>query len=112
MSKIESKAAQKMTRRIVKDFLDIIILKHLKNGRLLSGYDVIRLLHRKFHILTSPGTVYSILYSLERQNLIEGMMEQGKRLYRLTGEGEKLLGQTCGTNDHIQAVIFSIFSQV
>jgi DNA-binding PadR family transcriptional regulator len=107
---VESKIAYALTRRIIKNFMDVIILKHLKNNHSMSGYDVIRLLHRKFHLLTSPGTVYSVIYSLERQNLIEGRMAMGKRLYRLTSQGEKLVAQTSGTNSCLQAIISTIFS--
>jgi DNA-binding PadR family transcriptional regulator len=78
----------------------------------MSGYDVIKFLHRQFHMLTSPGTVYSVLYSLERQNLIEGSMTEGKRLYKLTHQGEQLLNQTCGTKNNIRAILSVIFSEV
>jgi DNA-binding PadR family transcriptional regulator len=92
--------------------MDIIILKHLKNNHPMSGYDVIKYLHKKFHMLPSPGTVYSILYSLERQNLIEGKMNQGKRVYKLANQGENLLNQICSTRNNIKSVLSSIFSEV
>lgn len=91
--------------------MDIIILKRLRTTNPLSGYDIIKYLHRKFHILPSPGTVYSILYALERQNLIEGNISQEKRLYRLTNQGEKLLNQIGSTKNHIHACISFIFSE-
>jgi DNA-binding PadR family transcriptional regulator len=92
--------------------MDIIILKHLKNNHPMSGYDVIKYLHKKFRMLPSPGTVYSILYSLERQNLIGGKINQGKRVYKLTNQGENLLNQICSTRNNIQSVLSSIFSEV
>lgn len=108
---MESKTAYMFNRRVVQNFLDIIILKHLKNNSSISGYDVIKFLHKRFHMLPSPGTVYSLLYSLERQNLIEGTDNRGKRIYTLTSDGERLLNQVCGTKNHIQAIITSIFSE-
>lgn len=51
---------------MIKNFSDIFILAELRNGP-LSGYDVIEYIHNKFRILVSSGTVYSILYSLERR---------------------------------------------
>jgi DNA-binding PadR family transcriptional regulator len=111
VSALESKTAYIFNRRVVQNFLDIIILKHLKNNSPISGYDVIKLLHKRFHMLPSPGTVYSLLYSLERQNLIEGTDNRGKRLYTLTCDGERLLNQICGAKNHIQAIITSIFSE-
>jgi DNA-binding PadR family transcriptional regulator len=91
--------------------MDIIILKHLKNNYPTSGYDVIKLLHHKFHMLPSPGTVYSILYSLERQNLIEGDASHGKRLYKLTDQGKTLLNELAGTGNRLQITLSSIFSE-
>jgi len=97
---------------MIQNFMDIIVLKHLKNNHPLSGYDIIKYLHKKFQMLPSPGTVYSILYALERQNLIEGKMNHGKRVYKLTNQGEKSLRNISLTKPHIQALISNIFSDV
>jgi DNA-binding PadR family transcriptional regulator len=91
--------------------MDIIILKHLKNNHAMSGYDVIKYFHEKFHILPSSGTVYSILYALERQRLIEGSMIQGKRVYKLTNEGEKRLDNIRIAKPQIKVLISYILSQ-
>jgi DNA-binding PadR family transcriptional regulator len=92
--------------------MDIIILKHLRNNHPMSGYDVIKYLYKNFHMLPSPGAVYSLLYSLERQNLVEGRMNHGKRIYKLTGQGEKYIRSVFLTKPHIQAFLFTIFSEV
>jgi DNA-binding PadR family transcriptional regulator len=81
---------KKMHERIIKEFMDVIILAKLRDGP-ASGYDVICLIDMKFHILLSPGTVYSMLYSLERQQLIEGSWSARKRVYRLTDKGTRLV---------------------
>jgi DNA-binding PadR family transcriptional regulator len=107
---LEHKTALSLDRRIIQDFMDVIILKHLKNNHPMSGYDVIKYLHKRFHMLPSPGTVYSILYSLERQNLIEGKMAQGKRVYKLTNQGEKSLRNNGVSKPHIQSLLSYIFS--
>jgi DNA-binding PadR family transcriptional regulator len=109
---LESKTAYALNRRIIQDFMDIIILKHLKNNHPMSGYDVIKYLHKNFHMLPSPGAVYSLLYSLERQNLIQGYVNNGKRVYKLANQGENLLNQICSTRNNIQSVLSSIFSEV
>lgn len=75
--KLESKTLKKMHERIIKNFMDIIILAELRNGA-ISGYDVISFIHNKFHLLVSSGTVYSLLYSLERNGLIEGTWNEKK----------------------------------
>jgi DNA-binding PadR family transcriptional regulator len=60
-----------MHDRVIKSFIDTIIMAELQN-RPISGYDVISLIHNKFEFLASSDTVYSLLYSLERNELIEG----------------------------------------
>ena len=62
---------KKMHRRLVKTFSDVLVLSGLRN-RAMSGYDVIAFIHSKFNLLVSSGTVYSLLYSLERDGLTKG----------------------------------------
>jgi DNA-binding PadR family transcriptional regulator len=62
--------AEKLRRKTLKSFLDILILEELRKSS-LSGYDIIDLIHKKFGILVSSGTVYSLLYSMERDGLIK-----------------------------------------
>jgi DNA-binding PadR family transcriptional regulator len=88
--KIEGRILKKMHERIIKNFMDIIIMTELRNGS-LSGYDVISYIHNKFNLLVSSGTVYSLLYSLERNGLVERVWEERKRVYKLTQKGEKTI---------------------
>ena len=105
--KLEGKVLKKMHERIIKNFMDIIILAELKTGP-LSGYDVISFIHNKFHLLVSSGTVYSLLYSLERNGLIEGTWNERKRVYNLTEKGGKTIETILGANDKINHFITSL----
>lgn len=58
-------------------------MAELQNGP-KSGYDIITYIHNKHGFLVSSGTVYSLLYALERNNLIEGIWIDRKRVYKLT----------------------------
>ena len=102
--RLEGKVLKKMHERIIKNFMDIIILAELKNGP-LSGYDVISFIHNKFHLLVSSGTVYSLLYSLERNSLIEGTWNERKRVYKLTDKGIKTIDTILCANDKIKNFI-------
>ena len=82
---------RELYRRLVKSFMDIIVLRELKNGNPLGGNDILALVYKRFHILLSSGTVYSLLYSMERDGLIEGLMASKKRVYRLTEKGKEKL---------------------
>jgi len=87
--------------------MDILVLTEIKNYP-LSGYDVIGLVHRKFNVLVSSGTVYSLLYSLERDGLIKGVWNRRKRVYELTEKGERNIKLITKANDEIQNFLKSI----
>jgi len=74
----------------------------------LSGYDVISYIHNKFNLLVSSGSVYSLLYSLERNGLVEGVWEERKRLYKLTQKGEKTINTLLGASDKIKGFMANI----
>ena len=75
-----------MRERLFKRLIDVFVLVELKK-KSMSGYDVISMLHNKYDVLVSPGTVYAMLYSLEREGLIEGRWDERKRVYGLTSLG-------------------------
>jgi len=99
--RLEAKILKRMHERIIKNFMDIIILAELQNGP-VSGYDVISFIHNKFHLLVSSGTVYSLLYSLERNGLVEGTWNERKRVYKLTDKGKKTIDTILCANDKIK----------
>jgi len=87
--------------------LDVLVLAELRNGP-MSGYDVIAFIHNKFRLLVSSGTVYSLLYSLERDGLIMGSWNQGKRVYKLTEKGEETIKAIMQANDKIQFLVTNL----
>ena len=91
VEKYGAQVIKKMNERIIKNFIDIIIMAELPNGP-LSGYDIISYIHNKFQLLVSSGTIYSLLYSLERNGLIEGVWDERKRTYQLTEKGTHTIG--------------------
>jgi len=82
---------------LLKRFIDLIVLEELKKHE-MSGYDLVFKLHTKYDLLVSPGTVYALLYSLERQGLVKGKVDERKRVYELADSGLKnanLLKREC-----------------
>lgn len=77
--------------RVVKNFLDILILIELKKQSKLSGYDVTGFVNNKFGGILSPGTVYATLYALERKGLIKGETDGRKTVFNLTEEGQEVI---------------------
>jgi len=76
--------------------------------RSMSGYDVIGLIHKRFDVLVSSGTVYSLLYSLERDGWINATDNRGKRVYALTEKGERDIKVITRANEEIQNFLRNI----
>ena len=105
---MESEILDNMHRRIVQSFLDVVILMELRK-RPLSGYDAISFVHNKFYILLSSGTVYSYLYSLERNGLIKGEYTQRRRVYTLTERGKETAKAFFNAKDKILGLVLNLF---
>jgi DNA-binding PadR family transcriptional regulator len=60
---------RKYRRGMVNSLLEYLILNYLEREP-LCGYDIIRLLHERFHILLSPGQVYPVIDYMTAQGLI------------------------------------------
>jgi len=105
--KMEAKILKKIQERIIKNFLDTIIMAELRNGA-ISGYDLISYIHNKFGLLVSSGTVYSLLYSLERNGLIGGCWVERKRVYKLTDKGAKTTQIILDSTDRIKGFMTTV----
>jgi DNA-binding PadR family transcriptional regulator len=105
--KLEGRILKKMHERIIKNFMDIIIMTELRNAP-LSGYDVISYIHNKFNLLISSGTIYSLLYSLERNDLVEGVWDERKRIYKLTEKGQKTIETILNASDKIKGFMANL----
>jgi DNA-binding PadR family transcriptional regulator len=85
-----ARASKKIEERIVKKTLDLIILRALKENT-MNGYSIILFVNRKFGVRLSAGTVYSLLYSLDRKGFIEARPGKGAKCYALSKKGEVTL---------------------
>jgi len=101
---------RKLYRRIIKTFLDIVIMKELNDGSPMSGHDVIRFIHKKHNLFMSSGTIYSLLFSLERNGLIKGQKTQRKRTYKLTPRGEENLKTVLNAQREIQRFVTNMLA--
>jgi len=102
-----SKLVENLRKRIIQSFMDMLVLMELKKHS-MSGYDAISLIHRRFGILLSSGTIYSLLYSLERNGWIKGVWKQRKRVYELTEKGEQNIEIITRANSEIQNFVRNI----
>ena len=104
---LTSDFVEKLQKRVIQNFMDILILAEMKKS-MVSGYDVICIIHKRFGILLSSGTVYSLLYSLERDGLIKGTWNQRKRVYTLTEKTEQNIEAIIKAKKEIQDFLRNI----
>lgn len=99
-----SKIVENLRRRTIKTFMDMLILAELQQTP-LSGHDIIGLVHKRLNVLVSSGTVYSLLYSLERKGLVTADLDNRKRVYTLTDEGKQTLETVGRANGEIKGLV-------
>jgi DNA-binding PadR family transcriptional regulator len=102
---VERRIIKEIQRNIVKNFLDTIIMVKLKAANPLSGYDIMEYVQQKYGVLISSGTVYSLLYSLERKGLLKADCVSGKRLYALSEEGLKAIESIVNSREEIKRFV-------
>jgi DNA-binding PadR family transcriptional regulator len=85
--------------RIVKCFLDILILIEMKKQKenTLGGYDITGFINNRFGSILSPGTVYATLYAMERRGVIAGSSDGKKTVYALTLKGDQVVSMMMQT---------------
>jgi len=106
---LQSEILKEMKRTMVTNFLDTIILAELKNSSPLSGYDLLDFVYKKFGFLISPGTIYALLYAMERKGLVNGSYSQTKRVYTLTDKGTETIEAILRSKDEIRKFIEKLY---
>lgn len=81
------KSLKEMQKEVVKRFLDVVILCVLRKKENLNGNEIRLLINERLGIFLRPGSVYSTLYALERENLVKGVQNYRFRTYCLTPQG-------------------------
>lgn len=75
---------------MLNSLLEYLILNYLEKGK-LCGYDIITLLHERFHVLLSPGQVYPVIDHMTEQGLIRKERNGRAVLLEASYLGESLL---------------------
>ena len=110
MNEPENQTIKKLKQRVIREFLDVIVLGKLQEGT-LSGYDLIIYLNARFQTVVSSGTVYSLLYSMERKGLIEGVWEERKRAYKLAEEGHRTLADLDAAEGAVKELLTTLLPE-
>ena len=99
---------EEIEERFIKNFLDIITLKIVKDA-VSGGYDILSRIQRKFGVLLSAGSVYAMLYSLERKGLVKASLNQRARRYMLTEKGEETLKVITTMKNQMEVLAGNVF---
>lgn len=77
---------KEILEKLAKDNLELIILLLLEMGD-KSGYQILKDIANHFHCILSQGTLYPLLYKLEKENRITKQTGKGREvIYSLTQE--------------------------
>lgn len=106
---VDEKAEEYFAKRLVSGFLDFIVLYHFQQ-EIFSAYDVTQLVNRRLNILLSPGTIYSTLYSMQREGLLESYNIPNKRVFKASEKGLKI-NKLIRTNADMVALITKIMQK-
>jgi DNA-binding PadR family transcriptional regulator len=97
-----------MHRKIVKTFLDMLILLELRHNS-LSDCDVASFINKRFDVTVGAGTIYSCLSYLEREGLVKEENVHRKRVYKLTEEGKRTAENLLKMKEKILGLVVNLF---
>jgi len=81
--------SQQTTEALVKNNLETLTL-YLLHKKPMCGFDLIKTILHQFHCFLSQGTVYPLLYSLERKGILKVENSVKAKIYSLSEHGEKI----------------------
>jgi DNA-binding PadR family transcriptional regulator len=82
---------QETRKKIINAYLALIVLATLSQTSITSGTEIISLVKKRYDVQLSPGTVYPVLYRLEKLRNIERLPRRMKKIYVLTPVGKQTL---------------------
>ena len=81
---------RKLYERWIKGLAPLLALLCLRTGE-MTGYDLIKFIYQHFGVLLSPGTMYPILHSLQRNGVVTERVQGIKKAYAIAGNGTRAL---------------------
>jgi len=75
--------------KIVKASLEMIILSRVSE-KPMCGFDIIKAISQQYHVFLSQGTVYPMLYSLEKRNILKAQNSSKAKVYDITADGREI----------------------
>ena len=97
-----------MNERIVKNFLDVLILIELKRGP-LSYNELSSAFNRRFSEIVDFSLVDLNLNRLEKEGLIASEKAKSRKVYALTTNGEEKVRAFLNSKDKILGLFLNLF---
>jgi DNA-binding PadR family transcriptional regulator len=82
----DEKTIKEYLKQIISTTLDVLIIANFKEES-FSVYDVTEYIKKQFNVVLSSGTLYSTVYTMERQGLLQAFYGNRKRLFKATPKG-------------------------
>jgi DNA-binding PadR family transcriptional regulator len=89
VSFLKSEIEPNMQERVLRAFLDLIILRALAEQP-MTGYKISRLFHKKFGVLTNPSLIYPYLETMEKKKWIKRAEVEDGKTYCLAERGQRI----------------------
>lgn len=105
---MESELLLQMNERIVKVFLDMLILIELKRGS-LSHSEFAKIFHKRFGEIVDSSHIDSNLNSMENEGLITNRSTKSRKVYALTVKGEKKVRAFLNSKNKILGLLLNLF---
>jgi len=105
---VDSELLMQMNERIVKDFLDILILIELKRGS-LNYSKLANIFHKRFGEIVDLRLIDSNLKFLEKEELITNRTVKNKKSYALTTKGEEKVKAFQNSKNKILGLFLNLF---
>jgi DNA-binding PadR family transcriptional regulator len=88
---LENGIAQDRKKKLLIAYLDAAIMAEMAQRNAISAPNVIAFFENKYKIRISPGTLYPILYKLEKKGYIRRIWKKSKLLFALSDSGKQVL---------------------
>ena len=105
---VDSELLMQMNERIVKDFLDILILIELKRGS-LNYSKLANIFNKRFGEIVDLSLIDSNLKFLEKEELITNRTVKNKKFYALTTKGEEKVKAFQNSKNKILGLFLNLF---
>jgi DNA-binding PadR family transcriptional regulator len=87
---MKRKKEPNIRERVFRAFLDLIILRAIEEQP-MTGYNLLRLFHKKFGILPNSSMIYSCLETMEKKNWIKHVPVKNGKSYSLSTQGQRMV---------------------